>query len=57
MTELVTARETHRERVLRILDKGQPGDLSSLYCDYFLSGLIIVNVICICIESFHSECL
>ena len=51
MTELVTARETHRDRVLRILDKGQPGDLSSLYCDYFLSGLIIVNVICICIES------
>lgn len=40
-----------RDRALRILEKGQSGDVASLYCDYFLSALILVNVICICLES------
>ncbi len=54
MSNSVPARETYRERTLRILDKGRPGDLSSLYCDYFLSCLIIVNIICICLESISA---
>ena len=51
MSKSSPARETYRERTLRLLDKGRPGDLSSLYCDYFLSSLIVVNIICICLES------
>lgn len=40
-----------RDRALRILEKGQADDVASLYCDYFLSGLILINVVCICLES------
>ncbi len=46
-----TAQPSLRDRALRLLEKGQPGDKASLYFDYFLSGLIVVNVLCICIES------
>ena len=46
-----TAQPTLRDRALRLLEKGQHGDKASHYCDYFLSGLIVVNVLCICIES------
>ena len=46
-----TAQLSLRDRALRLLEKGQHGDKASLYCDYFLSGLIVVNVLCICIES------
>tara|TARA_B110000503_G_C7159057_1_gene418744 strand:+ start:1836 stop:2783 length:948 start_codon:yes stop_codon:yes gene_type:complete len=49
-TEMI-AQITLRDRALQLLDKGQPGDKRSLYCDYFLSGLIVVNILCICIES------
>ena len=40
-----------RDRALRILEKGQAGDVASMFCDYFLSSLILINVICICLES------
>ena len=40
-----------RDRALRILEKGQAGDVASMCCDYFLSSLILINVICICLES------
>lgn len=46
-----TAQPSLRDRAFRLLEKGQPGDKASLYFDYFLSGLIVVNVLCICIES------
>ncbi|MDA8928527.1 ion transporter [Gammaproteobacteria bacterium] len=46
-----TAQPTLRDKALRLLEKGQHGDKASHYCDYFLSGLIVVNVLCICIES------
>lgn len=40
-----------RDRALRILEKGQAGDVASMFCDYSLSSLILINVICICLES------
>ena len=46
-----TTQPTLRDRALRLLEKGQHGDKASHYCDYFLSVLIVVNVLCICIES------
>ena len=46
-----TAQLSLRDRTLRLLEKGQHGDKASLYTDYFLSSLIVVNVLCICIES------
>ena len=46
-----TAQQKLRDKALRLLEKGQPGDKASLFFDYFLSGLIVVNVLCICIES------
>ena len=46
-----TEQPSFRDRALRLLEKGQHGDKASLFFDYFLSGLIVVNVLCICIES------
>ncbi|MDA0897471.1 MAG: ion transporter [Proteobacteria bacterium] len=46
-----TAQQKLRDKALRLVEKGQPGDKASLFFDYFLSGLIVVNVLCICIES------
>ena len=40
-----------QRRVYEILEKGQVDDRQSLYCDVFLSGLIIVNLIAICLET------
>ena len=45
---------TRRDRVLQILDKGQAGDKASITCDRFLSTLIIVNLVCVCLESVDS---
>ena len=43
-----------RDRVLEIIDKGKEGDRHSQWCDYFLSGLIVLNLVSICLESVAS---
>jgi hypothetical protein len=37
-----------QRRVFEILEKGRVDDRQSVYCDLFLSALIIVNLIAIC---------
>lgn len=51
MRKSAASHETYRDLTLRILEKGRPDDPSSLYCDYFLSTLIILNIICTSLES------
>ena len=43
-----------RDRFLEIVDKGTDGDIYSYSCDLFLSTLIIINLICISLESVDS---
>jgi len=43
-----------QRRVFEILEKGRVDDRQSLYCDLFLSALIIVNLIAICLETIDS---
>ena len=43
-----------QRRVFEILEKGRADDRQSLYCDLFLSALIIVNLIAICLETIDS---
>ena len=43
-----------KRRVFEILEKGRVDDRESLYCDLFLSALIIVNLIAICLETIDS---
>ena len=43
-----------RRRIYEILEKGQPGDRQSLNCDIFLSVLIVVNLIAVCLETIDS---
>ena len=43
-----------KRRVFEILEKGRVDDRQSLYCDLFLSALIIVNLIAICLETIDS---
>ena len=43
-----------QRRVFEILEKGRVDDRQSLYCDMFLSALIIVNLIAICLETIDS---
>ena len=43
-----------QRRIFEILEKGRLDDRQSLYCDLFLSMLIIVNLIAVCLETIDS---
>ena len=43
-----------QRRTYEILEKGQVGDHLSIRCDLFLSILIVVNLIAICLETIDS---
>ena len=43
-----------QRRIFEILEKGQIGDRLSLRCDLFLSILIVVNLIAVCLETIDS---
>ena len=43
-----------QRRIHEILEKGQVGDRLSLNCDIFLSILIVVNLIAVCLETIDS---
>ncbi|MDA0332801.1 MAG: ion transporter, partial [Proteobacteria bacterium] len=43
-----------QRRMLEILEKGRVDDRQSLYCDLFLSILIVVNLIAVCLETIDS---
>ena len=43
-----------QRRMFEILEKGQVGDRLSLRCDLFLSILIVVNLIAVCLETIDS---
>ena len=42
-----------QRRVLQILNKGDGSDKTSLACDVFLSSLIILNLLAVCLESIE----
>jgi|TARA_X000000950_G_scaffold76226_1_gene95471 voltage-gated potassium channel len=43
-----------QSRIFQILDKGDSTDKTSLACDYFLSILIFLNLLAVCLESISS---
>ena len=43
-----------KRRVYETLEKGRVGDRQSRYCDIFLSTLIVVNLIAVCLETIDS---
>ncbi len=43
-----------QQRVMEILNKGSGQDRTSLICDRFLATLIILNLVCICLESVQT---
>ena len=43
-----------RRRIYEILEKGQAGDRQSLSCDIFLTVLIVVNLVAVCLETIDS---
>ena len=43
-----------RRRIYEILEKGQAGDRQSLSCDIFLTVLIVVNLVAVCLETVDS---
>ena len=43
-----------QRRIFEILEKGQAGDQLSLRCDLFLSILIVINLIAVCLETIDS---
>jgi len=43
-----------QRRTFEILEKGRVDDRQSLYCDLFLSILIVVNLIAVCLETIDS---
>ena len=43
-----------QRRTYEVLEKGQAGDHLSLRCDLFLSILIVINLIAICLETIDS---
>ena len=43
-----------QRRIFEILEKGQIGDRLILRCDLFLSILIVVNLIAVCLETIDS---
>jgi len=44
----------YRQRIMEILSKGDPDDTVSRVCDIFLSILIILNLVAVCLESVDS---
>ena len=44
----------NQKRMMTILNKGSNGDKISRGCDFFLSVLIILNLIAVCLESVGS---
>ena len=43
-----------KQRVMEILSKGDLNDSTSRYCDIFLSILILLNLVAVCLESVES---
>ncbi|MDC0476482.1 ion transporter [Alphaproteobacteria bacterium] len=43
-----------KRRVYETLEKGRVGDRQSRYCDIFLSILIVVNLVAVCLETIDS---
>ena len=43
-----------QQRVFEIIEKGQPEDRASYYCDLFLFALIVLNVAAVCLETIDS---
>ena len=43
-----------QRRTFEILEKGRVDDPQSLYCDLFLSILIVVNLNAVCLETIYS---
>jgi voltage-gated potassium channel len=41
----------NQQRVFEIIEKGQPEDRASNYCDIFLFTLILLNVVAVCLET------
>ena len=46
--------KTYQQRVMEILNKGNNEDAVSRACDIFLSILIILNLVAVCLESVES---
>jgi voltage-gated potassium channel len=44
----------NKQRVMTILNKGSGGDRLSRGCDFFLSVLILLNLVAVCLESVES---
>ncbi len=43
-----------QQRVYEIIEKGQPEDRASHYCDLFLFSLIVLNLAAVCLETIDS---
>ena len=43
-----------QKRVFEIIEKGQPEDRASYYCDLFLFALIVLNVAAVCLETIDT---
>jgi voltage-gated potassium channel len=43
-----------QQRVFEIIEKGQPEDRASYYCDLFLFTLIVLNVAAVCLETIDT---
>ena len=43
-----------QQRVFEIIEKGQPEDRASNYCDIFLFVLILLNIVAVCLETIDT---
>ena len=43
-----------QKRVFEIIEKGQPEDRASNYCDIFLFALILLNLVAVCLETIDA---
>ena len=43
-----------QQRVFEIIEKGQPEDRASHYCDIFLFALILLNLVAVCLETIDT---
>ena len=44
----------NQQRVFEIIEKGQPEDRASRYCDLFLFSLIVLNLAAVCLETIDA---
>ena len=44
----------NQQRVFEIIEKGQPEDRVSRYCDLFLFALIVLNLAAVCLETIDT---